>query len=38
MNNGNNTVFSISPSGEEFPLPQNKEYDAEFNRIENLLA
>ena len=30
------TEYSISPSGEKFPIPQNSEYAAEFNRIESL--
>jgi len=30
------TEYSISPSGEKFPIPQNSEYAAEFSRIESL--
>ena len=30
------TEYSISPSGEKFPIPQNSEYAAEFDRIESL--
>ncbi len=32
------TEYSISPSGEKFPIPQNSEYAAEFDRIESLAA
>ena len=32
------TEYSISPSGEKFPIPQNSEYAAEFSRIESLAA
>ncbi|MCJ7776918.1 MAG: hypothetical protein MUP16_01200 [Sedimentisphaerales bacterium] len=32
------TVYSISPSGEKFPLPGQDEYSAEFNRIESLVG
>ena len=32
------TEYSISPSGEKFPIPQNSEYTAEFDRIESLAA
>jgi len=28
--------YSISPTGEKFPIPQNNEYDVEFNRIRSL--
>ncbi len=28
--------YSISPTGEKFPIPQNNEYDMEFNRIRSL--
>ena len=30
--------LSVSPSGEQFPLPQEKDYLAEFKRIEALVA
>ena len=29
--------FSISPSGERFPLPAKEQYQAEFERIESLV-
>lgn len=32
------TNLSISPSGEEFHIPNRSEYDAEFNRIKTLAA
>ena len=31
-------AFSVSPSGEKFPIPQESEYAAEFKRIEALAA
>ncbi len=31
------TDFSVSPSGEKFPIPQTGEYAAELNRIESLV-
>ncbi|WP_407356569.1 nucleotide sugar dehydrogenase [Methanolobus sp. WCC5] len=37
MNNGNNNAYSISPSGEKFPLPKKEEYDGELKRIEDLV-
>lgn len=30
------TVYSVSPSGEKFPIPQKGEYQAEFKRLELL--
>jgi nucleotide sugar dehydrogenase len=30
------TAFSVTPSGEKFPIPQEKDYPAEFKRIEAL--
>jgi nucleotide sugar dehydrogenase len=32
------TAFSASPSGEKFPIPQEKDYPAEFQRMEALAA
>ncbi|MHC1756386.1 MAG: nucleotide sugar dehydrogenase [Methanosarcina sp.] len=31
------TDYSISPEGEEFPLPESEEYNEEFNRIKTLV-
>ncbi|MBP1910662.1 nucleotide sugar dehydrogenase [Methanolobus bombayensis] len=33
----NDTYFSVSPSGEKFPIPKDEEYNEEFERIENLV-
>ena len=33
-----NTTYSISPLGESFPLPHKDDYDAEFQRLEQLTA
>lgn len=33
----NDTYFSVSPSGEKFPIPKDEEYDEEFERIEKLV-
>ena len=30
-------LFSISPEGERFPIPQERDYDSEFRRIEGLV-
>ncbi|MBN1931070.1 MAG: GDP-mannose dehydrogenase [Desulfobacterales bacterium] len=30
-------AFSISPSGEAFPLPQEKDYDEEFKKVQRLV-
>src|SRR5690606_32257315 len=30
-------IYSISPEGEEFPLPEPEEYEEEFKRIESLV-
>ena len=30
--------YSLSPSGEEFPLPTPEDYAAEFQRLERLAA
>ena len=38
MNNNKTLVYSVSPSGEEFPLPQNDDYIAERKRIESLVG
>jgi UDP-N-acetyl-D-glucosamine dehydrogenase len=32
------TDYSISPSGEKFPIPSQDEYPVEFNRMESLVA
>ena len=29
--------YSVSPAGEEFPIPSKNEYTAEFERIESLV-
>jgi siroheme synthase len=30
--------YSVSPAGEKFPIPGEKEYAAEFKRLEDLTA
>ncbi|MFC1975115.1 nucleotide sugar dehydrogenase [Chloroflexota bacterium] len=36
MTNKQEVSYSISPSGEEFPLPRTDEYDQEFSKIKKL--
>jgi UDP-N-acetyl-D-glucosamine dehydrogenase len=35
MSNDEESRFSISPSGEKFPMPKNNEYEDEFKRIQH---
>ena len=37
MSNNEKTSYSASPSGERFPLPQEKDYEKEFQRLEKLV-